>query len=98
MPSSFTTLWGSTLHGVQITWTNAIAEPEKLHMRYRAFYYWYMPHWYNSDSDEALNAAISSTGNNGKDNKSYVDGVGSFDDTAYLTGTSRDSLDFSVFI
>ena len=57
MPATFTSYWGSSLHGVEIAWTNDItANPVELSFVYTCNYYWRMPFWY--DSAEATDAAL----------------------------------------
>jgi len=69
MPSSFTSYWGSTMHGVEITWTNDLSSPVTLALTYTANLYWYMPMWYDStkNSGDELAGNFSSTGNNAID-------------------------------
>ena len=50
MPTSFTSYWGSALHGMEIKWTNDItADPVKLAAEITCNYYWRMPVWYDSN-------------------------------------------------
>ena len=73
MPTSFTSYWGSALHGVEIKWTSDASDsPQYLNFEFKSKYYWYMPHWYNSgqSGDVTINKNL---GANGKDMKAYTD-------------------------
>ena len=90
MPTTFTSYWGSALHGVEIKWTNDItANPVKLSFEYTSNYYWRMPCWYDDGvaSDKALVAAIGSN--------FCVDISGTADDSYYST---KDEFNFQFFI
>lgn len=60
MPTTFTSYWGSSIHGVEIAWTNdTTADPVELSFTYTANYYWRIPFWY--DSAIAGDAAIAAS-------------------------------------
>ena len=49
MPTSFTSYWGSPVHGADITWTHdPSADTPTLTFEYTANYYWRMPVYYNN--------------------------------------------------
>ena len=63
MPTQFTSYWGSSLHGVQIDWTNdPTATTPELAFTYTANYYWRMPFWYDDTvaGDKAIATASCS--------------------------------------
>ena len=53
MPTSFTSYWGSPVHGAEITWTHdTSADTLTLAFSYTANYYWRMPVYFSgSDTD-----------------------------------------------
>ena len=60
--TSFTSYWGSSVHGVEIEWTaDTSADPVELTFVYTANYYWRMPFFYDSaqtDTDLKIAQAI----------------------------------------
>ena len=62
MPTSFTSYWGSQIHGIEIKWTHdpaAVTDVQSLAIEYTCNYYWRMPLWY--DSAQADDAKIPKT-------------------------------------
>ena len=56
MPTSFTTYWGSNIHGIEIKWTcDTTASPVVLHAEYTSNYYWRMQLYYNGTVANAAN-------------------------------------------
>ena len=97
MPTTFTSYWGSSLHGVEIAWTHdpAAAGTPELSFQYTANYYWRMPYWYDSviASDIAIKDAIGSA--YGLDTTSVCTAGGYSDANLYFqTGTSRAKFNF----
>ena len=60
--TSFTSYWGSSIHGVEIKWTaDTSADPVELTFEYTANYYWRMPFFYDgreTDTDLKIATAI----------------------------------------
>ena len=53
MPTSFTSYWGSPVHGAEITWTHdTSADSLTLAFSYTANYYWRMPVYYSAAVSE----------------------------------------------
>ena len=58
MPTSFTSYWGSQIHGVEVTWTcDTSVSPNVLTAAYTSNYYWRTQLYY--DGDIATDVAIS---------------------------------------
>ena len=63
MPTSFTSYWGSPVHGAEITWTHdTSADSLTLAFSYTANYYWRMPVYYSSTDTDGDAAYVGSLG------------------------------------
>ena len=63
MPTSFTSYWGSPVHGADITWTHdPSADTLTLTFEYTANYYWRNPVYYNAGiaADDAYKNSLGS--------------------------------------
>ena len=101
MPTSFTSYWGSSIHGVEIKWTHDVASPEYLNFEYTCNYYYKMPFWYDAGSNNPLDGpdvgladAIGATlGTN-----MSAGGAVTYDNSAEKTGNARLKYRLQFFV
>ena len=100
MPTSFTSYWGSSLHGVNIMWTNDITDvTPTLTFVYTANYYWRMPYWYSGliTADVDMANSVGTAYGNDLDENDFVTNNG-YANGLYLTTTNRDQFNMQFFI
>ena len=88
MPTSFTSYWGSQIHGVEVTWTcDTSVSPNVLTAAYTSNYYWRTQLYYDSDiaTDVAISDAIGGA-NFSTDMKAIIDSNAGADVYAVTAG------------
>lgn len=101
MPSFFTSFWGSSIHGVEIKWTNDITtDPVTLTAEYTSNYYWNPLFYYDSNlaADNALLAILGTE--HAIDMKPTIDTLGGapYAATVETTALPRPIFNFQFFI
>ena len=79
MPSSFTSYWGSNIHGVEIKWTcDTAVTPNVLTAEYTSNYYWRMQLYYDGTTGHADLDILNAIGgtNFGTDIKAFIPTAG----------------------